>query len=239
MIRKIIRNVAGPKLLGMRDYYRLPELGTGFNGPFNGQEFRKLIFLEILSLAKPKLILETGTYFGTTTEYLARVSGLTVHSVELDPRLFGFARARFLWNRRIKCACGDSRPFLRHVLDTAASKNKVIFAYLDAHWNNDLPLKDEIEIIFSCCIQAVVMIDDFQIPDDDGYAYDHYGRDLSLDVNYLGQIKSPPLQVFFPACCSTQETGARRGCAVLAARDGLAPVLSKAKTLRQWTGVDL
>jgi predicted O-methyltransferase YrrM len=239
MFKKIIRKVTGPLLLGMMEYYRFPARRKGFNGPFNGQEFRKRIFLDILRLARPKLIIETGTYRGTTTEYLAQMSGLKVQTVELHPRHFGFARARFLWNHRVKCACGDSRPFLRRSLETEDCDNAVIFDYLDAHWNNDLPLKEEIEIVFAGCRRAVVMIDDFQVPGDDGYDFDHYGSGRSLNVNYLRQINSIPLRVFFPACDSLQETGAKRGCAVLAARDWLAPVLVNATTLRLWNGDDI
>lgn len=236
MLRNLLKNLIGPKKLGMLDYYRFPHLRAGFRGPFNGQEFRKRIFLEILSLAQPTRIVETGTYKGTTTEYLAQTSGLPVQTVELDPRHFGFARARFLWSRQVRCECGDSRPFLRRVLGTPAHPDQPIFVYLDAHWNDDLPLKEEIEIIFSGRKNAVVMIDDFQVPGDDGYVYDYYESGCGLTLEYLKRVCPGHVQAFFPACPSGQETGHKSGCVVLAARDGLGPVLAGAKTLRQWDG---
>jgi len=234
MLRYLLKSLMGPEKLGMLDYYRFPHWRAGFRGPFNGQEFRKRIFLEILSLARPTEIIETGTYKGTTTEYLAQVSGLPVHSVELDPRHFGFARARFLWNRQVRCDCGDSRPFLRRKLGTPVHPDKPVFVYLDAHWNDDLPLKEEIEIIFSDRKNAVVMIDDFQVPNDKGYVHDWYEGGFGLTLEYLKRICPGHVQAFFPACPSDQETGHKAGCVVLAARDGLGPVLAGAKTLRPW-----
>lgn len=234
MFRAVVRKIAGPKILGMRDYYLWPALRAGFNGPFNGQEFRKRIFKDILAITAPVAIVETGTFRGTTTEYMAQVSALPIHTVELDPRLYGFAKARFLWNSRVRCACGDSRPFLRRVMSHSGQAAKSVFVYLDAHWNDDLPLKEEIEIIFGLCKRSVVMIDDFQVPNDEGYAYDKYSHRQCLDLNYLDRIQSIPLQLFFPACPSAQETGARRGCAVLAAREGLGPALGGAQTLVEW-----
>lgn len=55
-----------------------------------------------------------------------------------------------------------------------------LFAYLDAHWGEDLPLAEKLEIVFSWDSDAIVMIDDFQVPDDPGYAYDDYGPGKAL-----------------------------------------------------------
>ena len=85
--RSLARRILFPSLLGRLDYYRNPELGQNLGGPFNGQEFRRRIFREILG-AEPKVdvIVETGTYRGTTTEFMATTSGLPVFTVEADPR---------------------------------------------------------------------------------------------------------------------------------------------------------
>ena len=60
-----------------------------------------------------------------------------------------------------------------------------VFFYLDAHWNDDLPLADEIDIIFSRCPWAVVMIDDFEVPSDPGYQFDDYGPGKALVLGYI------------------------------------------------------
>jgi hypothetical protein len=96
------------------------------------------------------------------------------------------------------------------------ARNHSLFVYLDAHWNDDLPLAEELEIVFGACPNAIVMIDDFQVPFDDGYGYDDYGTGRSLTAELVEPtIAAHSLQVFYPSTPSLQETGARRGCAVI------------------------
>ena len=92
-------------------------------------------------------------------------------------------------------------------------KSKVFF-YLDAHWGEHLPLKEEIEVIFTNWNAPVVMVDDFQVPGTD-YGYDDYGPGKVLNMSYLEPIQHLQLHAFFPAAEAKQETGAKRGCVVL------------------------
>jgi hypothetical protein len=74
-----------------------------------------------------------------------------------------------------------------------------------------------VEIIFSACPNAVVMIDDFRVPDDPGYGYDDYGPGRVLDCQYLeSAARRHGLVILYPALPSAEETGSRRGCVVLA-----------------------
>ena len=57
--------------------------------------------------------------------------------------------------------------------------------YLDAHWHEYLPLRDELEIALGQFANAVVLIDDFQVPDDPGYGFDDYGPGKTLNLEYL------------------------------------------------------
>lgn len=98
--------------------------------------------------------------------------------------------------------------------DTAVPKEDVFF-YLDAHWKDDLPLREELEIIFSHWARPIVMIDDFQVPDSD-YSFDDYGPGKTLNLDYLGPVISAHnIAVFFPAVAASEETGVKRGCVVL------------------------
>ena len=90
---------------------------------------------------------------------------------------------------------------------------KVLF-YLDAHWEEHLPLQEELEIIFSNWNNAVVLIDDFQVPGTT-YGYDNYGPGKALTMNYLKPLQHFQLSAYFPAAEAEQETGAKRGCVVL------------------------
>ncbi len=142
-------------------------------------------------------------------------TGLPIYSVEGLPRNYGFARARLWRKRNVYLYQGDSRQVLRKLFagKLRSLRGQIVFAYLDAHWNADLPLREELELIFSHCPAAVVMIDDFQVPDDPGYQYDDYGAGKSLSPAYIGPVLAAyDLAAYYPSTPSSAETGAKRGC---------------------------
>jgi hypothetical protein len=216
-IKRFARQSLGDRLVGSIDYYRLPEKRTAWGGPFNGQSNRIRIFNAIVACIRPTAIVETGTYLGTTTEYMA-ATGLPVYTIEGHPRHYGFARAR-LWRKpNVKLYQGDSRIELKKLLDGPLKSltSTSLFFYLDAHWNEDLPLADEIDIIFGRSLNAVVMIDDFEVPGDPGFDYDDYGAGKALNVEYIAPLaEKHGLAIFYPSVSSREETGRRRGCAIL------------------------
>ena len=225
------------ELKGWIDYYRFPERRQSWGGPFNGQAGRRAIFGSLLTAIRPHLILETGTYLGSTTELFAQ-TGLPVVTVENDPRNYGFCRARLRQFRNVQLRLGDSRIMVHQALDQhrIALQARPLFAYLDAHWNADLPLAEELEIIFSVCSGAVVMIDDFQVPDDPGYQYDDYGPDKALTLGYIASVVERfDLAVSYPKLASSDESGARRGCVVLAKRDIYGRQIGEIELLRPAT----
>jgi hypothetical protein len=99
-----------------------------------------------------------------------------------------------------------------------------------------LPLFEETRILFALSSGIVVMIDDFQVPDDLGYSFDSYGTAATLNLAYLRLGEIPETRVFFPALPSLAETGARRGCIVLAKAGPLADGLATLDSLRAWSG---
>jgi hypothetical protein len=109
-----------------------------------------------------------------------------------------------------------------------------LFIYLDAHWNADLPLADELDIVFNACPPAVVMVDDFQVPDDPGYGYDDYGPGQALTADYIAPaVEAFALMPFYPATPAAEERGARRGCVVLVRRGVHTAALASLGLLRR------
>lgn len=217
-----ISAVAGGNLaqqtLGIIDYYRFPERRAAWGGPFNGQASRRRLVEEIVTVVQPKAFVETGTHTGTTTEFLAHF-GKPVFSVEGNPRAYGFAKSRFRKCRNVTLVRDDSRSALRQWFNGPLRTlvNVPLFFYLDAHWNLDLPLAEELEIIFARCNAAVVMIDDFQVLWDAAYGYDDFGPGKVLNADYITQtVCTYGLAVFYPSTSAAEESGMRRGCVVLA-----------------------
>lgn len=205
----------------------VPETG------FNEQSFRKKIFNELVSSIPFTSIIETGTWIGNTTGYMKKQSDLPLYTCELDKRYFALAKMRLNNFSNIFFTNDDSRNFLNTLdIDT---QNGTCFFYLDAHWYDDLPLKEELEIISKRFSGFVIMIDDFKVPGDPGYGYDNFGREtnLSLEV-YAKQFKALNLNMYFPSAGAEQETGKKRGCVVLANTNSLKEILNKCGTLKKF-----
>jgi predicted O-methyltransferase YrrM len=187
--------------------------------PLNGQRERQRLVRDLLAAVRFDQVVETGTFRGATTLFLSQVSGLPTFSVELLPRFFRFAGWRCGQDPSVHLTLGDSRAFLRDLAAGAAGRTTLF--YLDAHWQPDVPRFEELEIIAAGWPRAVVIVDDFAVPDDPGYGFTSYdGTALTLD--YLPAL--PGWARYYPAARSGSETGARRGCLVLAAPEVAAPV---------------
>lgn len=180
-------------------------------GPLNGQEGRQRMVRDLARTVKFDEVVETGSFRGNSTEFFAYVTGLPVHTIEADPRFFQYAAKRLAPCSQVTVEQGDSRPFLRRLADRPERRTSLF--YLDAHWQEDLPLREEVEIIAAGWDRGVVVIDDFEVPDDPGYTFDDYGPGKRLCVDYLPDVG---WKLFFPSLASAEETGGRRGCAVLA-----------------------
>lgn len=199
---------------------------------FNGQQNRKKIFMDLIKTIKFDALIETGTWFGNTAGFMHKAAKLPVFTCELNRCYYLVAKTRLADLPAITLDMGDSRQFLKSLAGGRLSR-QVLFFYLDAHWNEDLPLKYEIEIITSKWEEFVIMIDDFKVPGDDGYGFDNYGEGKSLTLETLAaQIRTHALRVFFPSTHSSKETGAKRGCVVLARRGALSDRISRLGSLR-------
>lgn len=189
--------------------------GAGFG--FNGDVLRAAVVRGSFEAANCTVFLETGTFRAATTLLAARLFHCPVYTSELNPRFWALAAARCAPMPRVHPKLADSRAFLRDMA-RALPTDAVPFVYLDAHWNDDLPLQEEIEIIFSAWQRFVVLIDDFQVPEKPGFGFDTYaGRPLSLDtVAFPFDRLEAASALFFPDYDPADETGSRRGYVLLA-----------------------
>ena len=200
---------------------------------FNGQRFRAHIFNAVLHAFDCETIIETGTYLGSTTKYMADRSSLPLHSCEANPVFFAIASKELAQSENVELFLGDSRAFLSDLVSRGVHRKRS-FLYLDAHWNHDLPLVEEIEIIAGNWNEFVLMIDDFQVPHDDGYGFDDYGTGKRLTLRDFGSaFERNGLVPFFPRVPSGEETGHLRGCVVLAKRGKLSDALAGLGALTQ------
>ncbi len=170
------------------------------------------------------------------TVYLQKSSQLPVYTVEVHPRYYAYAKIRFLMHEKITLYRGDGRLFLNRLSEDPTLIQGRIFFYLDDNWSEEVPLREEIQIIFEKYPKAVVMVDDFRVPGDEEYRYVNWGEDKALSLEYLNPLNDRlKLAAFFPAKRAKFETGEKRGCVVLARSPNLIEKLGEVNTLVQYT----
>lgn len=181
----------------------------------NGQQRRIEIVVEIARELAIQRVIETGTFRGATTALLRGIFGKTVATVEADPRFHAYSARRLGHLPKFETHFGDSRTFLRELAATPGwDPEHQTFIYLDAHWEKDLPLTEELELIAQHWPNSVVMIDDFEVPGDPGYGFDDYGPAGALTTALFPEAVKG-WRLYYPAASSAEETGRKRGCCVL------------------------
>jgi len=217
---------------GIRVLVNSPSYDHSDGVGFNGQKGRKRIFLDLVGKYEFSSLIETGTYLGDTAGYMAKTTGLPVFSCERNPSLFSLAKLRLKEIPSVSLYNMDSREFLLSLSDKPEISEKECFLYLDAHWGKAVPLKEEISIIGSRWKKFIIMIDDFQVPDDDGYQYGKYGTLRNINISKLHSDYN--LCAFFPAFPSREEYPVAQGCVILTKNDHFAGPLQEISSIKRY-----
>lgn len=160
---------------------------------FAYEEFKKLI--SEFNITK---IYETGTYLGWSTLKLSTFN-LPVYTIEVNDYYIVESYHILKDKKNVHLSLGES-PKVLDLLCTKNDKNCLFF--LDAHWNDSLPILDELEVI-KRTKNPVIVIHDFFVPGGnkirsklfDGYGivddssgskfgFDSYG-DITLNYEYI------------------------------------------------------
>jgi hypothetical protein len=97
-------------------------------------------------------------------------------------------------------------------------------------------LSDEINIIATHWQNYIIMIDDFSVPYDKDYGFDDYGPNKALNYELIRHLLAKyKIKTFFPTLPASQETGAKRGCALLASEGKMSLLLSGLSLLKSYT----
>ena len=165
-----------------------PNLMPGQFKPFNGDSFIADKFLKLKKSFNLDIAVETGTCLGGTTKFLSE-NYKEVYTVEINKE----------WQKKAIDHCnatnitfisGNSANELGIIARKLTGK-KVMF-YLDSHWQDSLPLIEELIGIATSGLKPVIAIHDFLVPEE---------RKLNFDV-YKGQklefafIKDAVVQIY-------------------------------------------
>lgn len=148
------------------------------------------------------------------------------------PRFAAFSRKRLEDFPKVRIEINNSVDGLKEITEDFS---KVTLFYLDAHWYDYLPLRDEYLLIREKFPKAVIVIDDFKVPHDEVYTYDDYGPDMALTLEYMQPAFDKAPAIFFPNVPAKYETGERRGCVVMTTNSDLAAIIAaRIALLRKW-----
>ena len=181
--------------------------------PMNGQRNRLRTTILLCDLIEPDYVIESGSFLGTTTQYLSVLARVKTYSIEINQGFSRVAKSRLsadISKDRVQIIDGDSATQFPKVLDGIDSKKSRVLAYLDAHWLEHIPLHEELQSLLDWGGDFIAIIDDFYIPTDQGYGYDLY-ENHRVDVTHVPI--SDRISIWIPSENSTEESGARRGTA--------------------------
>jgi hypothetical protein len=175
----------------------------------NGQHFRRKIISEILTSINFDYIVETGTEYGFSTAYFSTFNK-KIFSIEKSKPLFYLAKKKLENFKNINLILNDSKNIEEILNKHKIDRENKVFFYLDAHSENDYPLLDELKFITSFYGNNLILIDDFQVPGDDGYGFDSFNG-KKLNLNLISNSLIGENYIYFPKVSSKIETGRLRG----------------------------
>jgi len=146
-----------------------PILMQNQNGAINCDTFAQQEFIRLKELYKLNTAVETGTCLGYTTEFLSNNFDI-VKSIEINPTFLNIANQNRLSSLdNCEVLQGDSAMLLSSILESIDNNT---FIFLDAHWGNHCPLKDELKQIANSKLKPVIAIHDFKVPNNNELGYD-------------------------------------------------------------------
>jgi hypothetical protein len=184
-----------------------------FLQPFNGQAMRYRQIINISERLKPTVAIETGTFLGSTTPILSSLVSGKTFTIEFVQKFAEKARKRFeshFSTFPIELIIGDSGTQIHHVLQKLDPASEVLLAYLDAHWEEEIPTTKELTELIAWGENWIAVIDDFRVPGDDSYGFDKYDEN-TVDKSMIPDVVG--IRTFVPKKTAETETGARRGTA--------------------------
>lgn len=172
-----------------------------FNVGFHGDKYLLEIISNVIAELRIDTFIETGTNVGTTLSYVARnYVNLSCFSCEPDKVAYDYAQSNLVGLHNAVIENSESNFFLENICSQVVSDKSNLLFWLDAHgYGFQWPLKFEIEYITSFFTKAVVLIDDFKVPDMECFGYDEYQDQIcsweyikdSLNLNNTYQIYYP------------------------------------------------
>lgn len=168
LIKKILKKIGLNKLFRYLGLNKILFGGTAFH---RDKIMRKVI-LEIIDFFSVSAFVETGTYLGGGVYFIAKNNPkLPVFSCEIKKEYFEKAGKFLRKFLNVKIFNQKSEDFLKQFQPSDLGECPLFFLDAHGHGFEPSPLKEEIKIITSKFERAIMIIDDFQVPKKEEFAY--------------------------------------------------------------------
>lgn len=189
----------------MIDVFTDPHINRNLQG-FEGDIYLKDEVLRLVVKFDISSIIETGTFLGGTTKQFADIVR-HVFTIESNQDFFQKAKNNLRGLENILMIYGKSEDRLLETIKIATGN---ILFWLDAHWEDNCPLLNELAIIAESGISPIICIHDFKVPASD-FGYDSYNGN-NLDYDYIKESLERIYNSNFTYYYNTIAIGARQGC---------------------------
>lgn len=162
---------------------------------FHGDRVYQSLITDLIAHLGVTHFVETGTYLGDTSRFVAEsFPALPILTCEMDAQVYARARRRLRRYAQIEIVKASSADVVQDFIDRRSKFERPLF-FLDAHWYEYWPLADELKAISSAGGQAVIIVDDFEVPGHPDFAFDsyvprHIGADAEAVVCSVGYLES-------------------------------------------------
>lgn len=166
---------------------KLLEIFT-FESAFHGDpNYQKIVPL-IIKDFKATAFVETGTYLGHSSEFIAiQFPALPLFTTEINDSFFDLAQQRLSAYPQVKQFKKHTLDFLKQDLIHFDLGERPVF-FIDAQREQDWPLIEELTFIKEHYQNAILVVDDMQVPGQPQFPYDNYGGDKVCDLPHIAPI---------------------------------------------------
>lgn len=155
---------------------------------FNGDTFVENEFIKLRDEWNITNAVETGSYMFGTTLWLSDNFD-KVYTFEIDNDLYNYGQDKISEKTNIKSYLSNSAEGLGNIINELDG-NTIFF--LDAHWYDYCPLKDELEVISKLKHTPLIAIHDFKTP------YEHLGFDSYKGEDFTIDFIIDELKKIYP-----------------------------------------
>lgn len=139
---------------------------------FHGDRIYQLLVSTLIREIPIGTFIETGTFLGNSAGFVAiSFPDIVVRTCELNAQFLARARRRLWRIKNVEFYLDSSEKFIRKQVQCLSPESRPLF-FLDSHWYDYWPLRDELVAIAENGLACVIVIDDFQVPNRPEFGFD-------------------------------------------------------------------